>query len=155
MIALAVTRLVLDPPSKPAEPGERQAEAPTRSSSILSVGWTVTARSLGVLRRHPKLIVFPVVSGVVLFVGGGRAIDALIGAIELRRVPDGLAIPALVLGGLYVGYLTVRLVSTFFNAGLAYCVAQAFSGESPRVRDGMRPPGGPTAGCSRGRSRTR
>jgi len=89
--------------------------------------------SFGVLKDHKKLVVFPIVSGILSII--------LIAAIMVpgylvSKTPDGTP------GGLFyvflfVFYVLASFVVIFFNTGLIYCSRVALGGGEPSVGDGL------------------
>ena len=96
----------------------------------LKTGVVLTKDAILVLRHHPKLFVFPIISAVTglaflaLFLGvtfGLMAID-----------PEGA-----VLVGLALAYFALTFVSSFFTAALVHQSRAAIAGERPSVRAGI------------------
>lgn len=89
--------------------------------------------SFGVLKDHKKLVVFPLVSGILSLV--------LIGAIMVpgylvSRTADGTP-GALFYVFLAVFYALASFVIIFFNTGLIYCASVALQGGEPSVGEGF------------------
>ena len=95
----------------------------------LKTGWTLTKDSVGVIRDHPKLMIFPLlaaISSIFFFV--------------LFFVPMVLAE---VIGGgleyvvLFALYFVTTFFSTYFSAALVYAANEAFHGREPGLRSSM------------------
>lgn len=107
----------------------------TRSGGLgffdrLKTGWTLTKDSIGVIRDHPKLLVFPLLAGI-----------ASVFFLVLFFVPMVLAD---VVGGgleyvvLFALYFVTTFFSTYFSAALVYASNEAFHGREPEIRASMR-----------------
>ncbi|WP_327051819.1 DUF6159 family protein [Halomicrococcus gelatinilyticus] len=94
--------------------------------SRIGTGWRLAGRSAGVLRRNPRLAVFPLTSGVAtaVFVATAFGAAGVTGAFD----SDGGVVAVVV--GLYVG--TAFLVA-FCNAALTWAARETFRGQSPSV----------------------
>lgn len=111
----------------------------------LSRGWHLGITSLEVIRDHPKLLLFPVISGaalVVAFLSFSGAIMALFG-INPRAMESAFA--TLEQAGdvgsfiaLFIFYLITYFVIVFFNVGLVYNARKVFEGGQPDVGEGLR-----------------
>ncbi|MFC6757754.1 DUF6159 family protein [Halomicroarcula sp. GCM10025894] len=95
----------------------------------LKTGWTLTKDSTGVIRTHPKLMVFPLLAAIssVFF-------------LVLLFLP--LALAGVIGGGLeyvvlFVLYFITTFFSTYFSAALVYAANEAFHGREPGIRDSM------------------
>ena len=95
----------------------------------IKTGWTLTKDSTGVIRDHPKLLVFPLLAGIssifflVLFFLPLVIADVIGGGLEY-----------VVLFGLY---FVTTFFSTYFSAALVYAANEAFHGREPGIRDSM------------------
>lgn len=96
----------------------------------LKTGLILTKDSILVIRHNPKLMLFPLVSGIagifflILFLGvtfGLAAID-----------PEGGAMV-----GFLLVYLVLTFVSTFFTAGLVHQTREVLSGTEPSLKAGI------------------
>ncbi|WP_254862212.1 DUF6159 family protein [Halovivax gelatinilyticus] len=96
----------------------------------LKTGLVLTKDAILVLRHHPRLVIFPVVSAITglaflaLFLGvtfGLMAID-----------PQGA-----MLVGLGAAYLVLTFVSSFFAAGLVHQTREALADNEPSLKAGM------------------
>lgn len=97
----------------------------------VKLGLKLSLGGLGVLRNHPKLMVFPLVSGIlsvgflVSLLGPIFAVDTVIGFEELGDVG--------VYGVLFVVYFGTTFIATSMNAGLVHAVGESFAGKEPSV----------------------
>lgn len=94
----------------------------------------IVKESFGVLRMHKKLVIFPVISGIMSLL--------LIGAIIvpgflLGGGPDRSSPSAVFYVFLAIFYLLASFVVIFFNTGLIYCSRVALQGGEPSVGDGF------------------
>ncbi|MEL6656837.1 MAG: DUF6159 family protein, partial [Bacteroidota bacterium] len=110
----------------------------------LSNGWNLGIKSLEVIGSHPKLLLFPVLSGlamiaVVLSFGGAflglagfdpEAMEAIFGRMEQMGEVVFWAIT-------FVFYLITYFVIVFFNVALVHNVRLIFAGEEPSIREGI------------------
>jgi hypothetical protein len=105
-------------------------------------GWGIAKASWSVLKLHPKLLVFPIISGVTLI--------ALVGAIGVSMYVERSHMAALmeflkkdnphdpiVYAVAFVFYFVCSFIVIFFNAALVFCAMQAFAGETPSLRAGL------------------
>ncbi len=96
----------------------------------LKMGLVLTKDSLLVIRRNPKLVLFPLVSGIaglaflVLFLGITFGLAAI--------NPEGG-----MLVGLLLIYLMLTFVSSFFTAGLVHQTGEVFAGNNPSLKAGL------------------
>ncbi|MCB0637403.1 MAG: hypothetical protein KDC54_12330 [Lewinella sp.] len=112
----------------------------------LSRGWHLGITSLEVIRDHPKLLLFPVMSGGALiiamlsFAGGifalfginPQAMESFFAALEDANTGNVLGYLAL-----FAFYLITYFVVIFFNVGLVYNAQKVFEGGEPSIREGM------------------
>lgn len=110
----------------------------------LGRGWDLGVKSLEVIGAHPKLLLFPVLSGVALLAvmlsfGGAflglagfdpEAFDAIISRME----QTGEVVFWLIT---FVFYLITYFVIVFFNVALVHNVRLIFAGEEPSIREGI------------------
>ena len=96
----------------------------------LKTGWTLTKDSIGVIRDHPKLLVFPLLAGIssVVFL-----VLLFVPLVLAEAVGGGLKY--VVLFGLY---FVTTFVSTYFSAALCHAANEAFHGRDPDLRESMR-----------------
>ncbi len=105
-------------------------------------GWGIAKASWSVLKLHPKLLVFPIISGVTLI--------ALVGAIGVSMYVERSHMAALldflhhvnphdpiVYAAAFVFYFVCSFIVIFFNAALVFCAMQAFAGGTPSLRAGL------------------
>lgn len=103
-------------------------------------GWNIVKASWTVVKRYPRLLLFPVFSGI--------AAVAVIAALALPvsathsdyiwHVADNLRARdpvAYVL--LFAFYLAGACIVIFFNAAMIFCALQCFAGKEPSVRVGL------------------
>lgn len=97
----------------------------------LKRGFSISVTSLGVLREHPKMLVFPLVSGIasILFLA------ALLGGVFVGLAVDSELVW---LALAFVYYAGTTFVAAFFNAGLVAAARTHFRGEEPSVRESLR-----------------
>ena len=95
----------------------------------LSTGCRLTRDSLGVLRSHPILMVFPLLGGGVTLVVGAAAYLAVF----VADLADGW----LALVALFGLYFVTTFVASFFTAALVAAVADAFRGREPTLAAGL------------------
>lgn len=96
-----------------------------RLSSRLLTGFRLTGQSLGVLRRNPRLAVFPAVSTLAT----ACYFAAVFGSAATLRVDSDAGLVA-VLATLYFG---TALVAVFCNAALMWAAREAFAGRNVGV----------------------
>ncbi len=93
-------------------------------------GLKLSKDSLGVIRDHPKLMVFPAL--------GALAALAFWLALLLPLVIAGLVGSGAEYVVLFVLYFLTTFSATFFTASLVFAVNQAFHGEEPELGESMR-----------------
>lgn len=93
-------------------------------------GLVLTKDSLRVIRHNPRLLLFPVLSGVVGLAFLVVLLGTTFGLVQVD--PEGG-----MLVGLFVVYLTLTFVSSFFSAALVHQTREAFAGERVSLREGM------------------
>ncbi|WIV66129.1 DUF6159 family protein [Natrialbaceae archaeon AArc-T1-2] len=99
--------------------------------SRLKTGFVLSVASLRVLRSHPKLAVYPLMSGVASIV----FVLAVLGPVWFA----GGSSPGIVeLAALFVVYVGTSYIAALFNAGLVYDVGQIFRGNEPNLGAGLR-----------------
>lgn len=102
-------------------------------------GWGMAGASWSVLKAHPKLALFPVLSGI-----------ALIAVSTVMIIPTGVAAAAgagmnlsqnaeqsIVLAAAFVWYFLCTFVIVFCNAALIACALQSFAGQTPTIGSGF------------------
>lgn len=98
--------------------------------SRLKTGLVLSVASLRVLRSHPKLMLYPFLSGIASIV--------FVVALLWPLVLTGGSMGGVELVGLFVVYLGTTFIASLFNAGLVYSVREVFHGNDPSVREGLR-----------------
>jgi hypothetical protein len=93
----------------------------------LKRGFSIALTSFGVLREHPSLLLFPLVSGVASIM----YLAALLGGAFVVDAPDS---NALLVAFAFAYYAGTTFVASFFNAGLVDAARNHFRGEEPSVR---------------------
>jgi hypothetical protein len=112
----------------------------------LARGWAMAKASYAVLRRCPKLAVFPVISGAVLLLTVGLLVLSLLPQARLLYPvtgpiwdklgsSDAGQIEFYVAAFVVIYLLTV--VAVFFNVALIHCALRCHAGQEPSVRDGI------------------
>lgn len=107
-------------------------------------GWHLGTKSIELIAEHPKLLFFPVLSGVsmlailVSFVGAFFGV-AFFSPGYLESLSDNAVeinqTVAMLVGFLF--YLVMYFIIVFFNVALAYNARRVFEGELPSIRDGL------------------
>jgi Family of unknown function (DUF6159) len=105
-------------------------------------GWGIVKASWTVLKHHPKLLVFPIISGLTLIV----LVGAIAGSVYLGRAHLAPLLEFLkkdnphdpiVYAVAFVFYFVCSFIVIFFNAALVFCAMQAFAGRAPSLRAGL------------------
>ncbi len=99
--------------------------------SRLKTGFVLSIASLRVLRSHPKLALYPLVSGIASAV----FVAALLGPLFLA---SELSLGGIEIAVLFVVYLGTTYITALFNAGLVYSVGEVFHGNDPHIGEGLR-----------------
>jgi Family of unknown function (DUF6159) len=103
-------------------------------------GWRMAGASWSVLKQHPKLLIFPVLSGIAFC-----AIMAAIGY-SVFTVSDGFRSEffdslkpndPIVYAAVFAFYAVCSFVVIFFNSALVYCALEAFTGRTPSLGTGL------------------
>jgi Family of unknown function (DUF6159) len=107
----------------------------------LSRGWSMAKASFQVLKQHPRLMIFPLISGATFLAIIGVIIASAVwnfgfSVAGLDRFADkansfwlyAAAFPVLVL---------LTTIALFFNVALIHCALRAHAGETPTVRAGF------------------
>jgi hypothetical protein len=107
-------------------------------------GWRIAKASWGVLKQHPSLLVFPVLSvlafvllfglvGGVAYAGGGtQLVDEVSRSLNHVNTRDPMVYVVL-----YLLYFVASFITIFFNAALVSCALDAFAGRTPTVGSGF------------------
>jgi len=98
--------------------------------------WELIIRSFAVLRKDPKLMLFPALSGMF-----GLALVALCfyspwSDAVLNRPPNSSSIGVVGYGKLFLVYCVFNIAVVFCNCALAACVQIRFAGGVPTLADG-------------------
>ena len=92
-------------------------------------GLTLTRDSLAVLKKHPDLVLFPLISGIATLLFGA--------VLYLTVFVGGLIGGGVEYVALFVFYFVTTFVASFFTAALVSSVDDTFHGRNPTLRDGM------------------
>jgi len=95
----------------------------------LATGLRLTRDSLGVLRRYPRLVVFPLL--------GGTASLLLWAGLYVAVVRADLVTGWAGVVALFGTYFLTTFVAAFFTAALVAAVAEAFRGTEPTLQEGV------------------
>jgi Family of unknown function (DUF6159) len=115
-------------------------------SGRLKRGWSMARASYAVLRRYPKLAVFPVISGaILLMIVGAIAASLLPHAGSLHDLTHGIWDKLGTHGSgnvwFYVSIAAVvyglTAVMMFCNVALIHCALQCHAGQAPSIRTGL------------------
>jgi len=106
----------------------------TRSNGVgffdhLKTGWTLTKDSVGVIRDHPKLLVFPLLAGISSIV---FLVVFFLPLVLANVVGGGLEYVVL-----FALYFVTTFFSTYFSAALVYAANVAFHGREPGLGESM------------------
>jgi hypothetical protein len=111
-----------------------------------SRGWAMARESFAILRRYPRLVIFPVISGAALLV--------VFGAIALSLLPQLGSLHDMTHGVwdklgtdgsgniwfyvcAYIVIYVLTVIGVFFNVALVQCALRCHAGQEPSVRDGL------------------
>jgi hypothetical protein len=104
-------------------------------------GWRIMKASGGVLARHPKLVVFPLLSLLAL---AGLIAAIVIPVATTGAFADTEELAAsirpgepLLYAGLFAIYFVLFFIAVFFNAALVSCALESFAGRKPSLRAGI------------------
>jgi hypothetical protein len=98
-------------------------------------GYVLIRQSVTVMREHPRLGLFPVVSGAASVAFLALLLTPMFGVLA---VDTGETITLAVVGGaLLCLYLGMAFISTFFTAGLVHQTRAVLAGEEPSLRAGL------------------
>lgn len=98
--------------------------------SRLKMGLTLTKDSLRVIRHNPRLMLFPFISGVVGVAFLAVFLGVTFGLVQIDPEGTGLVV-------LFVVYLALTFISSFFSAALVHQTREAFEGHPVSLRAGM------------------
>jgi len=107
----------------------------------LGRGWGMTKASWAVLRVHPKLLLFPIFSGLAFFtLVAAIGISVLAGAKShfIQHLANNVRHDEpLAYAALFALYFACTGIIIFFNAALVFCALQSFAGKEPSLRAGL------------------
>lgn len=109
----------------------------------LKNGWNLGMTSLEVIRDNPKLMVFPLLSGLTVmvvlftFIGGLFSYTGMNPDVLQSLDSEGTSNYLLPIAG-FLFYLVSFFIIIFFNVGLVHNARLVFNGEDPSVGDGVR-----------------
>ncbi len=104
-----------------------------------SNGWELGITSLKIIRDHPKLLLFPVMSTAAMlmvgitFLGGA----GLLWGFNLHHLAANMVGEVLAYALLFVFYLITYFVIIFFNVGLVYASRRIFNGEEVTISEAI------------------
>ncbi len=96
----------------------------------LKRGFSISTTSFGVLREHPSLLLFPLVSGLASIL----YLAALVGGVFAVGLPDS---DAALVAVAFVYYAGTTFIAAFFNAGLVAAARTHFHGAEPSIGGGL------------------
>src|SRR5262245_38608376 len=106
-----------------------------------SRGWKIAGASWGVLKKHPKLLILPLISGIAFIALCAAIIIPIATYIVANRpeefedlVRQGDPMPYIYGFGFY---LASTFIVIFFNAALVSCALDAHAGKEPSVLRGL------------------
>lgn len=98
-------------------------------------GYILIRQSISVMREHPRLGLFPAVSGVASVVFLALFLTPMFGVLAIDA---GDTATAVVVGGALLGlYLGTAFISAFLTAGLVHQTRVVLAGEEPSLRAGL------------------
>src|SRR5882757_3851922 len=111
-----------------------------------SRGWSMARASYAVLKRHPSLLVFPMISGAALLVifaaiavsllpQLGSMHDATHGIWD-KLGTDGSGNIWFYIAA-YIAIYLLTVIAVFFNVALVHCALRCHAGQEPSVGDGL------------------
>jgi hypothetical protein len=112
-----------------------------------SRGWSMARGSFSILRRHPKLTLFPVISGLALVLALGLLTGSLIAGTgflyratgwNLENFGSDRASEIVMFVGVFLVLYVLTAVAVFFNTALVFCTLDAYAGKEPSIRSGLR-----------------
>ena len=112
----------------------------------LSRGWSMARASYGVLKQHPNLAVFPVISGAILLTVSAAILASLMpefGPIHRATksvwdsLGDGQSGNVLFYVLAFCVLYVLTAISIFLNVAMIHAALRAHAGEQPTVRDGL------------------
>ena len=104
-------------------------------------GWSIAKASWAVLRLHPKLLLFPIFSGIAflaLMTAIGVSVFAGAKSDYVRHLADKLqGDEPVVYALMFAFYFACTFIIIFFNAAMIFCALQCFAGKEPSLRAGL------------------
>lgn len=103
----------------------------------LSNGWKLSMSSFSVIRKHKKLLVFPILSGLSLVLVMGSFLLVFFASMgwNIENIdPERNGTNYLFI---FIYYLVNYFVIVFFNMALVHCARLYFNGEEPSVSAGL------------------
>ena len=101
-----------------------------RIFSRLKTGWRLAMDSVRVLRKEKSLAVFPIISALASIAFLGLVLGG-------SYVFTGFESAAVTYATLFVTYLVLTFVASFFNAAMVYNSRAVFEGHDPTLKAGM------------------
>jgi hypothetical protein len=99
-------------------------------------GYVLIRQSITVMHEHPRLGLFPVVSGAASVAFLALLLTPMFGVLA---VDTGETVTLVVVGGaLFSLYLGMAFISAFFTAGLVHQTRAVLAGEEPSLRAGLK-----------------
>lgn len=105
-------------------------------------GWGIAKASWAVLKLHPKLLIFPIISGLTLIaLVGAIGISMYLGRSHMAALMEFLKKDnphdPIIYAVAFAFYFVCSFIVIFFNAALVFCSMQAFAGKNPSLRAGI------------------
>src|SRR5262245_11934048 len=105
-------------------------------------GWQMVGASWSILKRHPKLLLLPILS-TLAFLGllaailisvfsGSQSVDDMVAVLDGVKRDDPV-----VWAGLFAYYFACSFIMIFFNAALVFCSLEGFAGRTPSLGGGL------------------
>jgi hypothetical protein len=99
----------------------------------ISNGWTLTMKSLAIVRENKHFLVFTLLSGISLLLVMG----SFVGSLAAQSDAFDKMEPAVKYGIYFMFYFTAWSVVIFFNMALIHCALKTLNGEETSVADGI------------------
>ncbi len=116
-------------------PGGSKPRVGMRALERIKRGYVLIRQSVSVMREHPRLGLFPVVSGAASVVFLALLLTPMFGVLT---VDSGESVTLVVVGVALFGlYLGTAFISAFFTAGLVHQTRAVLAGEEPSLRAGL------------------
>ena len=96
---------------------------------------TLIKHSVGVMRSHPRLALFPVLSGVFGLVFLALVMTPMLGVLSLDAGTTTVRVVGVAVIGLL--YLGTAFITSFFTAALVHQTRAVLGGEEPDLRNGI------------------